>query len=107
MMQMKYERVYLPEPRDKVVEKLITILNELNLDYIKQPNEYRYSIHAKKEKWRPFAFFLGFGYRVPPNTPIVDILVLEGYNNTTEVVFRITKGYELTAIKIINKLKED
>ena len=101
---MMYEKMVLKIGKDELIEFIEEILGEWNLKYIRSPNEYRISIYPKKQKWRPFGFFLGYGFRSLPNSPIVDIILLEGEEEYTEVVFRIVRGFEGIARKIVIEL---
>lgn len=104
---MIYERIVLRGGRDDIIKFLETALDKQGLKYVRSPKEYRISIYPQKQKWRPFGFFLGYGYKSLPNSPIIDIILLEGGKGYIEIVFRIVRGFENWARRIIKILLEE
>ena len=103
---MIYRKFVLRMDKGKVTEIVEDVLNELSIKYIRHPVDARFSIYLGKEKWRPFAFFLGVGSKAPPNSPNIDIVIVEGFGGVTEVIFRILEGFEKMAMNIWGKIRE-
>lgn len=101
---MIYQKIILRVDRDELITFLEEMLSKWRLRYVRSSQEYRISIYPEKRKWRPFGFFLGFDFKSLPHSPIIDIILLEGEEKYTEVVFRIVRGFEGIVRRIISEL---